>query len=809
MADDLNIEITVGIDKALKEIKKLTKSISQTAVKAVGRLSKAIGSMGRAINKTFRGAINAVKAFGRALTSTKALVGTVIAALAGRAFIGAIGAVTDAAAEQEDAVKSLNTAMKLTGEFSKDASDEMQDFASALQDTTVFGDEAILKTLALAKAFGATNKQAKDVTTAAIELSAATGKSLEESTRQVSKTLGGFAGELGEVNPAIKALTSDQLKAGDAAKILIAQYGGSAAAQIDTFSGAVQQTKNSFGDLLEQIGFVITKNPVVIAAIKGLGSVFKDLIKFISDNQTAISRFVGKSVIFLIKSFGGLVKSIANATIAIASFVKAGLKIPLIGDAVGGLFTVFNNLELVVTNAFEKILDGINVLLITINELPGVGGKFDPLIIKIENLRSSVAEVTDELAEGFEQVSVDPAVEGLQIVEDAAKATKDAVLETTDSLTEELEKLQNKPIEVKVAPAPAAGGGGSQDEEEIVSLASFDEFGQNLKESITKALDTPNLGLKLGAQISKGILGGAKGAQALLSKGLVAGANGLTEALAPGASKFLGPVFETLIPTLLGGPEATKALVEGFVQAVPVLLDGFAQAAPVLVTAIAENIDEIVIALIKATPAIARALAIEVPRALLTANWGAVAGNLASAFIEEVTGQSNVVFDPEKARKMFEPVTKIFEDAADALAAPLEAFENFLDQFDWPEIPTPERPQVGGAAGQAGRSFATEFERATGVPLQSGGTVPAGFPDDSFAASLTSGELVVPRNDVEDLRSFLRGQENGTDLTETNALLAQLIEMGGTSGPVEVSISEDGLSDAILNANIRNERLSA
>ena len=88
-----------------------------------------------------------------------------------------------AAQVQEDAINQLNTALALAGDFSIEASQDLQAYASQLQSMTVIGDEAILKQLSLAKAFGASNEQSKKLVEAAIDLSAATGISLDSAVK--------------------------------------------------------------------------------------------------------------------------------------------------------------------------------------------------------------------------------------------------------------------------------------------------------------------------------------------------------------------------------------------------------------------------------------------------------------------------------------------------------------------------------------------------------------------------------------------------------------------------------------------------
>jgi len=90
-----------------------------------------------------------------------------VAVAAGAAIAGGVTAKSiQLASEQEDAVNRLTTALITAGDFSSEALKDFEAFASGLQKISRFGDEAILNQLALAKSFGATNSQAKDIVSA-------------------------------------------------------------------------------------------------------------------------------------------------------------------------------------------------------------------------------------------------------------------------------------------------------------------------------------------------------------------------------------------------------------------------------------------------------------------------------------------------------------------------------------------------------------------------------------------------------------------------------------------------------------------
>ncbi|HUW05314.1 MAG TPA: hypothetical protein VMW01_03550 [Williamwhitmania sp.] len=178
-----------------------------------------------------------------------------------------VGLSIELAGVQEDALLGLETAMKIAGDFSESEFKGLQTFASELQSVSRFGDELILQQLTLAKGFKATNEQAKLIVRAGAEMaSALPGKTINETVRQIAKTLGGFAGELGEMSPAIKALTAEELKAGKAAEFLLSQFGGSAQKNLRSFNGALSQLKNIIGDAFEVIGAPL--NAVLVPAFK-------------------------------------------------------------------------------------------------------------------------------------------------------------------------------------------------------------------------------------------------------------------------------------------------------------------------------------------------------------------------------------------------------------------------------------------------------------------------------------------------------------------------------------------------------------
>lgn len=221
-------------------------------------------------------------ATGKISTGLGNLAKTLGPVLAGLAAGFAGKEVLNAAKRQEDAINAVESSLKRIGEFTPEASAGLQAFASELQKVTTIGDEAALEQIAFAQSLGATTEQSKQIVAAAADLSAALNIDLNAATRNITKTLGGLKGELGEVIPELKNVTAEQLKAGAAIDILAAKFAGAANDRVNTFSGALAQNKNAFGDLLEQIGLTITKSPALIKAIQASTESFVRIGEFIS-----------------------------------------------------------------------------------------------------------------------------------------------------------------------------------------------------------------------------------------------------------------------------------------------------------------------------------------------------------------------------------------------------------------------------------------------------------------------------------------------------------------------------------------------
>ena len=211
-----------------------------------------------------------------------------------KGLAGAVSGVVDAASVQEAAVKSLDQALAKLGPAAANVSKELQAQAAALENTTKFGDEAIIANQALALNLGVAAGDMGKLTQAAVELSAATGKSLESSFVNLARTLNGARGELGELIPELGSMSEASLRAGGALDVVLDRLGGSARAQVKTFAGSLAQLGNAWGSVKEKIGEAITNNDGITRAFEKLREVitsqnFLDAIESIASGIAAVS----------------------------------------------------------------------------------------------------------------------------------------------------------------------------------------------------------------------------------------------------------------------------------------------------------------------------------------------------------------------------------------------------------------------------------------------------------------------------------------------------------------------------------------
>jgi DNA-binding Lrp family transcriptional regulator len=207
-----------------------------------------------------------------------------------------------AAQEQEDAINRLSTAFSIAGIESNKATKSFEEFASGLEATTKFSDDAIISAAALLESMTKLDEKGlKKATEAAVNLSAQFGISLEEAITKVGKAANGEVTALNKLGLEVQKGATDAETYANAMRSL-ATLQGAAAAQTNTFSGAVARFNNIFNNLQEITGGVVVKNQAVINVINELSKVLVEVANELKKNERAYKELVADGIIFFVES---------------------------------------------------------------------------------------------------------------------------------------------------------------------------------------------------------------------------------------------------------------------------------------------------------------------------------------------------------------------------------------------------------------------------------------------------------------------------------------------------------------------------
>lgn len=192
--------------------------------------------------------------------------------------------------EQEMSEIRLAAAMRNNPMLNGDAFRSLTDYASALQQTTIFGDEALIQQQAFLATLQLSEQQIKDVLGAATNLASTGMVTLESAVRNLARQYGGMTGELGELMPQLKELNAEQLRAGEGIQLIAEQYDGIAEAVAGGTRGLKQQMQNMWGDFGEGVGEALA--PVQRAVMQKLKPVLDSISAWMSEHSRMFTNFI-------------------------------------------------------------------------------------------------------------------------------------------------------------------------------------------------------------------------------------------------------------------------------------------------------------------------------------------------------------------------------------------------------------------------------------------------------------------------------------------------------------------------------------
>lgn len=271
------------------------------------------------------------------LKSVRSAVNSVGKAAAKIAAVG-IAAMTaemvfsvNAANAQENADKQLEAVLKSTGRAAGLAYTQLKDMAAGLQEVTTYGDEVVQSAQGILLTF--TNIGADvfpDVLERTLDIATALGTDLKSAAIQLGKAVNdpikgidGLSRAGIQFTDTQKDMIKQMVESGDtmgAQKALLGelekQFGGSARKATETFSGALKQATNSFGDMQEEIGFVNTKSKGMRDGLNATSKFFKSLTNDVVDNRTFLRSLVADGISKVVNGFIGMFEVVSDGRLA-------------------------------------------------------------------------------------------------------------------------------------------------------------------------------------------------------------------------------------------------------------------------------------------------------------------------------------------------------------------------------------------------------------------------------------------------------------------------------------------------------------
>jgi hypothetical protein len=764
VADDkLIFDILTGQNTLSKDLNSVKTSVAS--------VEKNIGGL----KNSFSSASKAASGIGAAFSALTGPVGIALVAIG--SVVATLNKVTSAASEQEDAVNRLNIALKASGDFSEEATKELQDYASELQKVSRVGDEVTLSNLALLKSLAPlTNEGLKQANTAAVNLSAALRIDLDSAIRLIGKAANGNVEAFKRYGIELQKGKTDAETFSNALDVINGRFGNASQKDVETFSGAIAQTGNAFSDVLEEVGAFVTQSGELNSAIKSTGQFFSELAVSIKESR----------------------EGNRQNTSVLEELHRQQVENNEVFEIINGTFAKNAGLVNDLAEANEELVRQNKLVADSLPEIFGASSA-DEFTASLSKASSAVGDTFKQAKKDgkdlLKNTGIDPAEfekqakEAVKKLEDAFKNVGQTQFEIIARETgERAVQIQKYVKDRKKADELISLNAKKAIEDVAKAQKDVDDKRQkDLQEKIQIAAQTPfNLafkdieGIEIGDDIAQGIAAGL-GSISSIFKGasgaadLISGAaGGLANAIAPG----LGAVVSDVFSKLSAGPEAVKGFIDSFIQGVPLIIENIILAIPQIIQSFAENAGPLIQKLFEIIPEAINRFIERLPEVAVALINGAIKAG--------ITFATQMPFIATKLAISF------------AAQAPMMAI-SFVNELikETPRLISEMIKQLGqsvggifgggGGGGIGGDLLSTAtFGLSDIFGFADGGIVPGGAPfSDRVPALLTPGEQVIDRSLTEKLDRFLSSGNTGQAQNLT----------------INISLGEEQLAKVLLNLN--------
>lgn len=313
-------ELVIKLSAETTELRAELKAAQVTVEKSANTMSKAIDNFAKDGQKS-------TSFFQDAWSTMVGFIG-------GQAVLSAIGFAVDsfktlfnflvvdginAASQTQAAMNELLGSLSRSGQLATGAKDRFEEFAGALQQTTKFGDDAVLSSAALIQNIARLGEsELKNATSAAVDFAAAMNLDLNTASQLVGKAIEGNVGALRRYGVTVEEGSTKSQTLANVLEALNGRFGGAAAAQLQTYDGALAALSNQFDDLTKVFGQGIVENRTFINVINSVREVLGELI--VSLDPQKIRIFFGEALTSALK-FASYIEPIAQTVVQSFNYV--------------------------------------------------------------------------------------------------------------------------------------------------------------------------------------------------------------------------------------------------------------------------------------------------------------------------------------------------------------------------------------------------------------------------------------------------------------------------------------------------------
>ena len=215
-----------------------------------------------------------------------------------RPLIALIKASITASIEQENAEMKLIAAFAATGKGTAQSVKSLTEYANKLQFTTGVADEYIISAQAVLANFRFTDEQIRKAIPTILDVAAAKQKlgesdaDVESVAKRVGLALSGNASMLQRLGIVIDESVRKHGSFNDILKSIQKSAGGMSSLMASTFQGQVNIAKAAISEFQEQLGYIITKSPVVISALQMMTGEMVKMSENMNSSREATNNFL-------------------------------------------------------------------------------------------------------------------------------------------------------------------------------------------------------------------------------------------------------------------------------------------------------------------------------------------------------------------------------------------------------------------------------------------------------------------------------------------------------------------------------------